>query len=212
MNNTTYVDLQYTRYLSLSMGDHSSMSSKANNVNEASSDAFDNTVRVLIDVDDNDDEAENFVLAAQLVQSSVLPWVLHTAMELDLFGIIARAGRQLSATEISAQLPTTTNNHDALLMLDRILRLLANYSVISRTMCSTSANAESERRYGLSRLTKFFHPDQQGASLGPLLALFLDKVVQDSCFINVLWVNESCCLTYLFVFFCFCNGCSAAQP
>lgn len=130
-----------------------------------------------------DEEAEDYVLAVQLVHSGVFPWVLKATLELDVFGIIARAGpagHQLSATEISThlQLPTSTlKNPDAPMMLDRMLRLLANFSIVSCSVCST-AEGETERRYGLGRLSRFFLPDEYGATFAHPLALLTDPVVE----------------------------------
>ncbi|KDP40588.1 hypothetical protein JCGZ_24587 [Jatropha curcas] len=64
---------------------------------------------------------EEACLNAMIFSSShVFPFVLHTAIELNLFGIIAKAGPGafVSASEIASQLPTT--NPDAPSMLDPI--------------------------------------------------------------------------------------------
>ncbi|WP_171950009.1 methyltransferase family protein, partial [Proteus mirabilis] len=67
---------------------------------------------------------ESFSYAMQLVLSSVLPMSLHSAIELGVFDIIAKAGEgaKLSPAEIAAKL--ATNNLEAPVMLDRILRML----------------------------------------------------------------------------------------
>ncbi|KAL2942902.1 Caffeic acid 3-O-methyltransferase 3 [Bienertia sinuspersici] len=128
-------------------------------------------------------EAEDYMLAAQLVQSGTLPWVLRATVELDILGIIAKAGpigHQLSPTEICTHLPTTTlKNPDAPMMVDRMLRLLANFSIVSCSVCST-ADGGCERQYGLGRLSRFFHPDECGASFCHALALtkLKDAVLQ----------------------------------
>ncbi|KAH9606560.1 hypothetical protein KSS87_009138 [Heliosperma pusillum] len=141
------------------------------------------TLRLGQNTIDDDEEAQNFVLAAQLVQSSVLPLVLNTALELDLIGIIANAGpdQRLSAQQISDQITTKIDrpNPDAPSMLDRILGLLASYSIVSCCVQLTK-NGEYQREYGLGKLSKFFLPDRNAGSLTPLLALFMDPVVQAS--------------------------------
>ncbi|KAL9232146.1 hypothetical protein vseg_007285 [Gypsophila vaccaria] len=133
---------------------------------------------------EGDEEVDNFVLAAQLVQSSVLPIALNTALELNLIGIIsqARPNQRLSAKEISAQLGTSNTNDqnpNRSLMLDRILVLLASYSIVSCNV-RPAKSGDFEREYGLGKLSKYFLPDHNGCSLAPLLALFMDPVVQAS--------------------------------
>ncbi|XP_074269855.1 caffeic acid 3-O-methyltransferase-like [Silene latifolia] len=138
------------------------------------------TLKLGHDIIDDDEEAQNFVLAAQLVQSGVLPIVLNTALELDLIGIIAKAGpeQRLSAQQISDQIMTKMDrpNPDAPSMLDRILGLLSSYSIVSCCVQPTK-NGGYQREYGLGKLSKFFLPDRNGGSLTPLLALFMDPVV-----------------------------------
>uniref|UniRef100_A0A5B7BL78 Putative O-methyltransferase 2 n=1 Tax=Davidia involucrata TaxID=16924 RepID=A0A5B7BL78_DAVIN len=126
------------------------------------------------------DEEEQSSYAMQLVNSSVLPMVMQAAVELDLLEIIAKAGpgAQLSPSEIASQMPTTTrcrSNPEAPAMLDRILLLLASYSVLT---CSV-VDAE-QRLYGLAPVAKYFVRNEDGVSLGPLMALLQDKVFIDS--------------------------------
>ncbi|KAL3517121.1 hypothetical protein ACH5RR_024023 [Cinchona calisaya] len=111
--------------------------------------------------------------------------VLLAAIRLDVFEIIAKAGpgAQLSPSEIATQL--SLKNPDAATMLDRMLRLLACYSVIT---CSVAAAAsedgvvESQRRvYGLAPVAKYFVRNAKDgeSSLGSALALIHDKVFLD---------------------------------
>ncbi|KAH7543712.1 hypothetical protein JRO89_XS15G0004000 [Xanthoceras sorbifolium] len=95
----------------------------------------------------SDEEANLF--AMQLTSASVLPMVLKSAIELDLLEIIAKAGpaAHLSPTEVASQLPTT--NPDAPIMLDRILRLLASYSILTCSL-RTLPDGKVERIYGLA--------------------------------------------------------------
>ncbi|GKF40167.1 caffeic acid 3-O-methyltransferase, partial [Tanacetum coccineum] len=66
-----------------------------------------------------------------LASGSVLPMVLKSAIELDLLEIIGKAGlgAYVSPTELATQLPKV-ENPEAPVMLDRIYRLLASYSVL----------------------------------------------------------------------------------
>ncbi|KAL6322172.1 hypothetical protein AAG906_005115 [Vitis piasezkii] len=126
-------------------------------------------------------EAEHYCNAMQLVASSLLPMVMQTAIELGLFHIIAKAG-QASASEIASQL--RANNPAAPIMLDRILYFLTSHSVLT---CSAldADGGRLKRVYGLTPVSKYFVPDQDGISLSPLLTLTQDKVFMDSwCHLN----------------------------
>ncbi|KAH9725351.1 Flavone 3'-O-methyltransferase 1 [Citrus sinensis] len=103
---------------------------------------------------------------------------MQAAIELGVFKIIAKAGpgAKLSASEIAAQLPATKNK-DAPMMLDRILRLLDSHGVVE---CSLDDIDGSQRLYGQSNVSRYFVPNEDGVSLGPLMALIQDKVFLDS--------------------------------
>ncbi|KAH8517063.1 hypothetical protein H0E87_005132 [Populus deltoides] len=122
------------------------------------------------------DEAqdENFGYAMQLALSSVLPMTLHTAIQLGIFEIIAKAGPdvKLSAADIAATLPT--DNPDTPKMLDRILRLLASHQVLC---CFVDG---SERFYSLAPVSMYFVRNQNGVSLAPFVALNQENVILQS--------------------------------
>lgn len=123
-----------------------------------------------------EEEEETWSSAMQLAMSIVLPMAMKTAIELDIFEIIAKAGdgAKLSAPDIAAHLPT--KNPDAPVMLDRILRLLASHCVLG---CSF---LDGERLYSLAPVSKYFVSNQDGVSLRPFMSLILDKVCFDSWF------------------------------
>ncbi|KAA8520801.1 hypothetical protein F0562_014927 [Nyssa sinensis] len=124
-------------------------------------------------------EEEQCSNAMQLVNSSVLPMVMQAAVELDLLEFIAKAGpgAQLSPSEIASQMPTTIPGAPA--MLDRILRLLASYSVLTCSVVDAD-DGHPRRLYGLAPVAKYFVRNEDGVSLGPLMALLQDKVFMDS--------------------------------
>ncbi|CAN6555591.1 unnamed protein product [Malus baccata var. baccata] len=131
------------------------------------------------------EEEENFGCAMQLVFSSVLSMSMQSAIELGVFDIIAKAGpgAKLSSSEIAAHIGSGTRNSEAPIMLDRILRLLASYFILS---CSVVANKEdgsdSQRLYSLGPVSNHFVTNEDGVSLGPMMALIQDKVSLDSWF------------------------------
>ncbi|KAJ6887680.1 caffeic acid 3-O-methyltransferase 1 [Populus alba x Populus x berolinensis] len=125
----------------------------------------------------SDEEAHLF--AMQLASASVLPMILKTAIELDLLEIMAKAGPGafLSTSEIASHLPT--KNPDAPVMLDRILRLLASYSILT---CSLKdlPDGKVERLYGLAPVCKFLTKNEDGVSVSPLCLMNQDKVLMES--------------------------------
>ncbi|PON83689.1 O-methyltransferase COMT-type [Trema orientale] len=125
----------------------------------------------------SDEEANLF--AMQLASASVLPMVLKTAIELDLLEIIAKAGpgAYLSPSDIASQLPTT--NPDAPVMLDRILRLLASYSILTYSLRELP-HGKVERLYGLASVSKYLIKNEDGVSIAPLCLMNQDKVLMES--------------------------------
>ncbi|KAL0317918.1 UNVERIFIED_CONTAM: Caffeic acid 3-O-methyltransferase 1 [Sesamum angustifolium] len=124
-------------------------------------------------------EEESCLFAMQLASASVLPMVLKSAIELDLLELIKKAGPGafVSPPELAAQLPTS--NPEAHVMLDRILRLLASYSILN---CSLKKLPDGgvERLYGLAPVCKFLTKNDDGVSMAPLLLMNQDKILMES--------------------------------
>ncbi|GKV16542.1 hypothetical protein SLEP1_g27172 [Rubroshorea leprosula] len=127
-----------------------------------------------------DHEEQSSSYAMQLVNSVTLPMTLHAALQLDIFQIIAKAGpdAKLSPQEIATQLGA--RNPDAAMMLDRILRLLATYNVLTCSVAVNDHQDDPQRLYGLACVSKYFIRNEDGVSLGPLMALLQDKVFLNS--------------------------------
>ncbi|PIA40014.1 hypothetical protein AQUCO_02500023v1 [Aquilegia coerulea] len=126
-----------------------------------------------------EEEEEAFLHALQLATAAALPMVLKAAIELDVLEIIAKAGQgaYITTTEIASQL--STNNTQAPIILDRILRLLASYKIITCNMRNLE-DGEVERLYGLAPVCKFLVKNEDGASMAPLLVMNHDKVLMES--------------------------------
>ena len=141
----------------------------------------------------SDEEANLF--AMQLASASVLPMVLKSAIELGLLEIIAKAGpgAHLSPTDIASQLPIT-NNPDAPVMLDRILRLLACYSILTYNL-RTLSDGKVERLYGLAPVAKYMVKNEDGVSLSALNLMNQDKVLMESWYFTT-----PCSFSYYSVF------------
>ncbi|CAN8248235.1 unnamed protein product [Cochlearia groenlandica] len=123
-----------------------------------------------------DDEAALF--AMQLASASVLPMALKTAIELDILEIMAKNSSPMSPYEISSHLPT--KNIEAPVMLDRILRLLASYSVLTCTNRSCTGGDGLERIYGLGPVCKYLTKNEDGVSISALCLMNQDKVLMES--------------------------------
>lgn len=125
----------------------------------------------------NNEEEEEALYAngIQIANSCALPMVLNATIEMGALQIIYdQAGAEgLLPAEIASRV--RARNPDAPAMLDRMLRLLATFSIVGCTTIST-ADGGVERRYKSTPLTKVYVPDEDGVSLAPNLKLFTDKV------------------------------------
>ncbi|GMI97418.1 caffeate O-methyltransferase 1, O-methyltransferase 1, O-methyltransferase 3 [Hibiscus trionum] len=123
----------------------------------------------------NDTNEESLSHALQVASSLAFPMSMHAAVQLDVFEIIAKAGRdaKLSSKEIVAQLPT--KNPEAPSMLDRILRVLASHEIVG---CSVADDekGDPQRLYSLTPVSKFFVRNEDGVSLGPFIALVQNSI------------------------------------
>ncbi|OMO64428.1 O-methyltransferase, family 2 [Corchorus olitorius] len=118
-------------------------------------------------------------LAIRLANAVVLPMVLKSALELNIIDTISAAGDGafLSPTQIASIL--STRNPEASVLLDRMLRLLASYSIL-KCSARTTESGEIERLYGAGPLCKFFVKNQEGGSIAPMILLHHDKVPIES--------------------------------
>ncbi|KAE8777820.1 Caffeic acid 3-O-methyltransferase [Hordeum vulgare] len=124
-------------------------------------------------------DEEACMYALQLVSSSILPMTLKNAVELGLFDtLVAADGELLSPAEVAAKLPSAANPA-APDMVDRMLRLLASYNVVSCTM-EEGEHGRLSRRYGAKPVCKFLTPNEDGVSMAPLALMNQDKVLMES--------------------------------
>ncbi|CAI9106576.1 OLC1v1005764C1 [Oldenlandia corymbosa var. corymbosa] len=128
------------------------------------------------------EKGRDFSYAMQLATSASFPMVLYTAIKLNLLEIISKSGpgSKLSASQITAQL--ATKNSNAASMVDRMLRLLSAYSVLTCDEVNDSGEDGSvhKRVYGLTPVGKYFIENEEGFSVSPLVELHNDKVFIDS--------------------------------
>ncbi|XP_057546677.1 uncharacterized protein LOC130825454 [Amaranthus tricolor] len=117
--------------------------------------------------------------AMEITSGSVPPMVLKAVVELNVLEIIKKAGpnAHLSPAEIAAQLPT--KNPDAATMLDRMLRLLASYSILSYSL-QTRPDGQVERLYGLTPVCQFLTKNEDGVSMSAFFLTIHDQVLMQS--------------------------------
>ncbi|KAJ0007669.1 hypothetical protein Pint_29899 [Pistacia integerrima] len=118
-----------------------------------------------------DEESEACLDALVFSNSIVFPMVLNTAIELDLFSIIAKEGpgARVSASEIASRLPT--QNPEAPSMVDRMLRLLVSHSLLTCSL-RTLEDGRVERLYSLTPASRLLILQiSDGVSLSCLSAL-----------------------------------------
>ncbi|CAH2047952.1 unnamed protein product [Thlaspi arvense] len=124
-----------------------------------------------------DEETSLFVM--QLASASVLPMVLQSALELDLLEIMAKnTSHQMSPAEIASHIPT--KNPEAPAMLDRILRFLAAYSILTCSVRTLPGGDDIERLYGLGPVCKYLTKNEDGVSIAALCLMNQDKVFMES--------------------------------
>ncbi|MFQ6652594.1 hypothetical protein Gotur_024385 [Gossypium turneri] len=108
------------------------------------------------------EEEEAFVYAWSLRSSDIFPYVLHAAIQLGVFDILAKVGpdAKLSSKHIASEI--RTKNPDAPSLLDRMLRLLACYNLVTADVHN---GEDGERVYGLTLAGKAFVNDETNGSL-----------------------------------------------
>ncbi|GMH21876.1 hypothetical protein Nepgr_023719 [Nepenthes gracilis] len=126
------------------------------------------------------EEEELFSYAMALVSGSVPVMTLKAIIELNVLEIIKRAGPEayLSPAEIAAKLPASIPD-SAAVMLDRMLCLLASYSVVT---CSLRMlpDGRAERLYRLAPVGKFLTKNEDGVSLATISLMVQDRAYLES--------------------------------
>ncbi|MBA0749834.1 hypothetical protein Gogos_003718 [Gossypium gossypioides] len=120
------------------------------------------------------EEEEAFGYAMYLRCSGIFPYVLDAAIQLGVFDILAKAGphAKLSSNHIASEIGT--KNPDAASLLDRMLKLLACYDLVT----GASYGEDGERLYELTLAGKIFVNDENRGTLA-LDAFSMKKIQVD---------------------------------
>ncbi|URE24196.1 caffeic acid [Musa troglodytarum] len=126
-----------------------------------------------------EEDEEACTYAVELAGGPILPMTVMAAAQLGLFEILIKAGPtpKLSAADIAAQMPT--QNPQAAVMVDRILRLLAAYNVVRCTV-ETGADGKPLGKYGPAPVCKYLAKNEDGVSIAALALMNQDKVLMES--------------------------------
>ncbi|CAA7042465.1 unnamed protein product [Microthlaspi erraticum] len=92
-------------------------------------------------------EEDASLLARRLSNANAFPMVLKAALELGVVDIITTLGDGLwlSPSEIASRLPTKPSNPEAPVLLDRMLRFLATFSVLKCRTVVLEENGQTDR-------------------------------------------------------------------
>lgn len=139
--------------------------------------------------DYNMSEEEGLLRVNQINGGLVLPMVIKTAIELDLFEIMAKnPGRRFSCFDLASSLPKQTQQTPVL--IERILRFLASHSVLTSTVVKDE-HGDSTTMYGMTVVSNYYVRRQDGTSHASTLLLVYDKVLVDC------WLVIFICILYL---------------
>ncbi|KAL3745506.1 hypothetical protein ACJRO7_014592 [Eucalyptus globulus] len=124
------------------------------------------------------EDEDEFLFAMEMNALIGIPMVLKAAVELGILEMLAEDGPSssaplLSPAEITSRL--STKNPEAPIALDRMMRLLGSYSILS-CILAQGPDGDTRRLYGLGPRSKYF-VTARGASTfaAPLLLLLTDS-------------------------------------
>ncbi|KAL1189995.1 Indole glucosinolate O-methyltransferase 5 [Cardamine amara subsp. amara] len=133
---------------------------------------------------DDDDDTELGLAAVRLANCAAYPMVFKAAVELGVIDILYAATRAdvtgsgsfLTPSEITTRLPTKPSNPEAPALLDRMLLLLASYSMVK---CQV---VEGKRVFKAEPICRYFLKDNVDQELGTLASQLV--VTLDTVFLN----------------------------
>nr|XP_043636444.1 caffeic acid 3-O-methyltransferase-like [Erigeron canadensis] len=123
------------------------------------------------------DEEKGLLRVNQINGGIALPMVIKTAIELDLFEIMAKTpGGQFSCHDLASSLPR--QNQKTPMLIERILRFLASESILTSTYVKDE-HGECKMLYGMTAVSNNYVRNPDGTSHASSLLLIYDKVLVD---------------------------------
>ncbi|KAI7735668.1 hypothetical protein M8C21_005215 [Ambrosia artemisiifolia] len=121
---------------------------------------FSHVIQPLVQYHKMTEEEEGLLRVDQINNGIVLPMVIKTAIELDLFEIMAKTpGGNFSSFDLASSLPRQTQETAAL--IERILRFLASHSVLTSTVVKDE-HGDSKNVYGMTAVSNNYVRKQDG--------------------------------------------------
>ncbi|KAJ0578139.1 putative caffeate O-methyltransferase [Helianthus annuus] len=121
------------------------------------------------------EEEEGLLRVNQITMGMLLPMVIKTAIELNIFEIMAKTpGGNFSSLDLASSLPRQTQ--ETPLLIERILRFLASHSVVTSTVVEDE-HGDSKNLYGMTALSYNYVRRQEGTSHASSLLFIYDKVL-----------------------------------
>ncbi|KAL4558579.1 hypothetical protein LXL04_036780 [Taraxacum kok-saghyz] len=122
-------------------------------------------------------EEEGMLKMMEINGGIVLPMVIKTAIELDLFEIMAKTPNgQFSSFDLASSLPK--QNPQTPVLIERILRYLASQSILSSTLVRDESG-NSKNVYGMTPLSNNYVRNKDGTSHASTVLLIYDKILVD---------------------------------
>ncbi|PWA57639.1 O-methyltransferase 1 [Artemisia annua] len=122
-------------------------------------------------------EEEGLLRVNQINSVVFLPMVIKTALELDLFEIMAKTpGGQFSAFDLASSLPK--QSPETPVLIERLLRFLASQSILTSKVV-TDEHGDSKTLYSMTHVSNYYVRKENGTSHSSTLLLIYDKVFVD---------------------------------
>ncbi|KAJ0695507.1 putative caffeate O-methyltransferase [Helianthus annuus] len=100
------------------------------------------------------EEEEGLLKVKQIIGGIVLPIVIKTAIELNLFETMAKTpGGRFSCFDLASSLPRQT--HETPVLIERILRFLAGHSILTSTVVKDE-HGDSKNMYGMTTVSNYY--------------------------------------------------------
>ncbi|KAJ0742341.1 putative caffeate O-methyltransferase [Helianthus annuus] len=123
------------------------------------------------------EEKEGLLKVNPINGGIVLPVVIKTAIELDIFESMANTlGGRFSCFDLTSSLSRQTQKTPVL--IERILRFLAGHSILTSTVVKDE-HGDSKNLYGMTTVSNYYVQKQDGTSHASTLLLIYDKVLVD---------------------------------
>nr|GEW36808.1 caffeic acid 3-O-methyltransferase-like [Tanacetum cinerariifolium] len=125
-------------------------------------------------------EEEELLRVMQMLAAAILPMVMKTAIELDLFEIMVKVnngGGEFTSSDIVSHLPA--RNSQTIFKIERILKYLASKSILTSKIV-TDQNEDTKKLYSMTRICKYFVNNEDGVSFANFFLFQNDEVFTES--------------------------------